>query len=201
MRVKTKSMIASVKPKLFPYGEKLSLEHIEALADNGYTRVKDFTIRLDDVTDASVVEEQIAKEINGKFTSDYSVEHKGFFDTESYTYPTASGDNSTNNTSMRVFESGSVRDRDDHKPLPSDLHPYARLRYGYHMRKNARKYSKGNWELGQPSEALLESMHRHLAQYELGDRKEDHLSALMFGVKMLMLNEMREGVKEYQYFE
>lgn len=102
---------------------------------------------------------------------------------------------------MRKFESGSVRDTDDHKPLPSDLHPYARLRYGYHMRKNARNYSKGNWELGQPNKALLESMHRHLAQYELGDRKEDHLSALMFGVKMLMLNEMREGVKEDHYFE
>lgn len=102
---------------------------------------------------------------------------------------------------MRKFESGSVRDTDDHKPLPSDLHPYARLRYGYHMRKNARNYSKGNWELGQPNKALLESIHRHLAQYELGDREEDHLSALMFGVKMLMLNEMREGVKEDHYFE
>lgn len=105
----------------------------------------------------------------------------------------------TKNT--RKFESGSVRDADDHKPLPSDLHPYARLRYGYHMRKNARKYSKGNWELGQPSEALLESIHRHLAQYELGDRGEDHLSGLMFGVKMLMLNEMREGINEDHYFE
>lgn len=95
----------------------------------------------------------------------------------------------------RTFETGSVRDSDTNKPLPSDLHPYVRMRYGYHMRENANKYSKGNWQLGQPNEALLESLHRHLAKFELGiEDGEDHLSGVLFGVKMLMLNERKEGV-------
>lgn len=101
----------------------------------------------------------------------------------------------------RVFESGSKRDSDTHKPLTTALTAYARLRYGYHLRKGSNNYGKDNWKLGQPSEAVLESMDRHLAQYLGGDRSEDHLSAIMFGVVMLMQNEEKEGIKPDYYFE
>jgi hypothetical protein len=103
--------------------------------------------------------------------------------------------------SERVFESGSKRDDDSHKPLTANLTAYARLRYGYHMRKNANKYGKGNWELGQPDVALLESIDRHLCQYMLGDRSEDHLSAIIFGIVMLMQNEQRNGIDVDKYYK
>lgn len=104
------------------------------------------------------------------------------------------------NQNKRVFESGSQRDDDSNKPLTTALTAYARLRYGYHLRKGSNNYGKDNWKLGQPSEALLESLDRHLAQYLSGDRSEDHLSAIMFGVVMLMQNEEKEGIPVDNYF-
>lgn len=107
---------------------------------------------------------------------------------------------------QREFESGSVRDSDAGKPLVADLDPYLRLRYGYHMLHNSKKYSKGNWEKGQPNQALIESFERHLAEYrqnlKTGEKpREDHLSAMLFGIKMLMLNEERGGVKENSFYD
>ena len=216
MRIKTREEFGKGHNKsLYPYGVRLSIRHIVELADKGFTMVSGRKIDLNEVTDYNEdqeIEEEIFKEETRKLWGSVGKKPKvtDWISDTSYglgvgvftTGPTNTGGiTGLNDKRIRKFDTGSVRDADDHKPLPSDLHPYARLRYGYHMRKNARNYSKGNWELGQPSKALLESIHRHLAEYELGDRKEDHLSALMFGVKMLMLNEMREGVKENHYFE
>ena len=95
---------------------------------------------------------------------------------------------------IRKFETGSVRDSDVDKPLVNHDPAYSRLRYGVHMRNGANKYDKGNWKLGQPSEAVLESLHRHLEFYEMGDRTEDHLMAIKFAVNMLAQNEEKEGI-------
>ncbi len=113
---------------------------------------------------------------------------------------------STAETKNRVFDSGSQRDDDTNKPLPNHLPAYARLRYGYLLRKGARNYDKGNWRLGQPTEVALESLHRHLAKYELNrelglDQDEDHLSAIIFGCVLIMQNEMRDGIDVDKYFE
>ena len=97
------------------------------------------------------------------------------------------------NTS-RVFESGSQRDDDKNKPLPNHLDPYLRLRFGYLLRMGANRYGKNNWQLGQPDESSLESIHRHLAKYEMGDRSEDHLSAIIFGIQLIMKNEQISGL-------
>ena len=99
----------------------------------------------------------------------------------------------------RTFPTGSVRDNDDNKPLPSELDAYVRLRFGYHMKKGALKYEKGNWRKGQPTETALESLHRHLALYELGDRSEDHLSAIIFNTQLIMKNEEKNEIN-YDYF-
>ena len=106
-----------------------------------------------------------------------------------------------NKRGTRQFDTGSQRDDDSDKPLTVNLTPYARLRYGYHMRKNANKYGKGNWELGQPDVVLLESLDRHLCQYMIGDRSEDHLSAMIFGIVMLMQNEQRNGIDVDKYYK
>ena len=101
----------------------------------------------------------------------------------------------------RIFDTGSQRDDDSEKPLVNHLHPYLRLRFGYHMRVGADKYEKGNWEKGQPTEVALESLHRHLAQFELGDRSEDHLSAIIFNVMLIMMNDKKDGVDPDNYFK
>jgi len=100
----------------------------------------------------------------------------------------------------RVFESGSQRDSDENKPLPSHLDAYVRLRYGYLLRMGANKYEKNNWQKGQPDESSLESLHRHLAKYEIGDRSEDHLSAIIFGIQLIMKNEQASGVAIDAYY-
>jgi hypothetical protein len=103
--------------------------------------------------------------------------------------------------SKRVFESGSQRDDDTDKPLVNHLTAYLRLRFGYLLRMGANKYGKNNWQKGQPTETALESLHRHLAKYEIGDRSEDHLAAIIFNVQLIMKNEEKEGIKIDQYYE
>lgn len=103
-------------------------------------------------------------------------------------------------SSKRVFESGSQRDDDTNKPLVNHLDAYVRLRFGYLLRMGANKYEKNNWQKGQPTEAALESLHRHLAKYELGDRSEDHLACIIFGIQLIMKNEQKEGIEIDAYY-
>jgi len=103
-------------------------------------------------------------------------------------------------SSQRTFESGSQRDDDTDKPLVNHLCAYLRLRFGYLLRMGANKYGKNNWQKGQPTEAALESLHRHLAKYEIGDRSEDHLSAIIFNVQLIMKNEEEAGIKIDEYY-
>lgn len=107
---------------------------------------------------------------------------------------------------IRVFESGSQRDNDTNKPLPNHLDAYVRMRYGYLLRYGANHYDKGNWRKGQPTEAALESLHRHLAKFEMNlynkvEQDEDHLSAIIFGCQLIMKNEEREGISAEHYYK
>jgi len=101
----------------------------------------------------------------------------------------------------RIFESGSQRDDDTDKPLVNHLTAYTRLRFGYLLREGANKYGKNNWQKGQPTETALESLHRHLAKYEMGDRSEDHLSAIIFNVQLILKNEEKEGVSVDSFYK
>jgi hypothetical protein len=104
-------------------------------------------------------------------------------------------------SSKRVFESGSQRDDDTNKPLVNHLDAYVRLRFGYLLRMGANKYEKSNWQKGQPTEAAIESLHRHLAKYELGDDSEDHLACIIFNIQLIMKNEQKEGVSVDKYYK
>ena len=106
----------------------------------------------------------------------------------------------------RVFETGSQRDNDTNKPLPNHLDAYVRMRYGYLLRYGANHYDKGNWRKGQPTEAALESLHRHLAKFEMNlynglEQDEDHLSAIIFGCQLIMKNEEKEGISAEHYYK
>lgn len=100
----------------------------------------------------------------------------------------------------RVFKSGAKRDNNESKPFIHNLKGYTRLRFGYHMTKGANSYGDGNWEKGIPTDVYLESMDRHLALYMEGDRSEDHVSAILFGVNGIMQNEKKDGIAVDHYF-
>jgi hypothetical protein len=112
----------------------------------------------------------------------------------------------TKSSTNRVFDTGSQRDDDTNKPLPSHLDAYVRMRYGYLLRQGANHYEKGNWRKGQPTETALESLHRHLAKFEINlyngvEQDEDHLSAIIFNVMLIMKNEEKEGILVDKYYK
>ncbi len=101
---------------------------------------------------------------------------------------------------IRKFKSGAKRDGNQNKSFVHSLKGYTRLRFGYHMTLGASKYGDKNWEMGLPTDCYLESVDRHLAKYLDGDRSEDHLSAIIFGIQGCMMNEKKEGVSDNFYF-
>lgn len=104
------------------------------------------------------------------------------------------------NNTPRIFETGAKRDSNSEKPFIHCLKGYTRQRFGYHMTLGANKYGNSNWELGIPTEVYLESIDRHLASYMEGDRSEDHLSAILFGIQGCMINEQKQGINSDYYF-
>ena len=86
----------------------------------------------------------------------------------------------------RMFPSGSVRDRDDSKPRPDLISPFALLEVGQHMRQGDERYGQNNWMLGQPFSEVTASMYRHLLAWMTGDERENHLAAIIFGAQALM---------------
>lgn len=101
----------------------------------------------------------------------------------------------------RIFDSGAKRDSNSNKPFIHNLKGYTRQRFGYHMNLGSYKYGDGNWLKGMPTDQYLESIDRHLAAYMEGDRSEDHLSAIIFGIQGCMINEKNEGVQPDHYFK
>jgi len=117
----------------------------------------------------------------------------------------AQNNNMKETVEQRTFISGSKRDNDDNKPLVNHLDPYLRLRFGYRLKDGAKKYGKGNWKLGQDTESQLESLNRHLALFEMNlnnglDQDEDHLSACIFNIMLIMKNEEKAGISADNYF-
>lgn len=87
------------------------------------------------------------------------------------------------------FPTGAHRSSDEDKPklasLPWDMFP----RLSFHYEKGAKIYGDNNWRKGMLSSHVLNSLMRHVQQYRVGDRKEDHLSAIIFNAFCLMFNE------------
>ena len=86
----------------------------------------------------------------------------------------------------REFETGAVRDVQVSKPRPDLISPYALWRIGVHLAKGAEKYGPRNWEKGMPFSVFVASLCRHLVQYMMKDRVEDHLAAICFNVMAIM---------------
>lgn len=84
------------------------------------------------------------------------------------------------------FMTGAVRDTQDGKPRPDRvlfwLPIEALERVAIHYENGARKYDRDNWRKGIPASRCLASAFRHLFQWMMGNREEDHLSAVVFNV-------------------
>ena len=86
------------------------------------------------------------------------------------------------------YSSGALRDNSE--KIKWHLVPVeAMKRVAQHYTNGAKKYSDDNWKKGIPSTRFLEGALRHLQQYRLGLRDEDHLSAVVFNILGIIYNE------------
>jgi hypothetical protein len=107
--------------------------------------------------------------------------------------------------SKRVFSTGACRDNADDKPsmelLPLDL--LMRVSEWYTI--GGKKYGNHNWRKGQNVSACVGSLLRHLTKYCLGQKDEDHLSAIVFNALSIMNVEMyhsdNKEVNDFNYNE
>lgn len=84
------------------------------------------------------------------------------------------------------FPTGAVRDTEEGKPRIDLFLKYVPIgainRIATHYVNGARKYGDHNWQKGIPTSRCISSAFRHLYQYLIGDRTEDHLAAVCFNV-------------------
>jgi hypothetical protein len=88
------------------------------------------------------------------------------------------------------FSTGSQRDGLKGKPrmdlLPLDL----LMRVADWYTQGAEKYGDHNWRKGQKVSHCVGSILRHLTKWVMGERDEDHLSAIVFNTLSIMNVEM-----------
>lgn len=80
------------------------------------------------------------------------------------------------------FETGAKRDTQDGKPRFDLVPPLALQRVAMHYTNGAKKYDEHNWVKGIPRSRCIASALRHLYQLIMGDRTEDHASAVVFNM-------------------
>lgn len=93
---------------------------------------------------------------------------------------------------VEQWETGAIRDTQDGKPRLDFINPRFLLRIGNHLTQGADRYGDFNFDKGIPSQRYMASLMRHLFQYYAGDRSEDHLSAVFFGLQGIAMNEGTE---------
>lgn len=84
------------------------------------------------------------------------------------------------------FDTGAIRDTAENKPRPDLASPFAEERVGLHLAAGAEKYDERNWEKGIPISRCIASMKRHIMQYQMGMRDEDHLAAIVCNSQFIM---------------
>jgi len=87
------------------------------------------------------------------------------------------------------FDTGMVRDVSTDK-LDWTILPWIVLKRDVELyMRGAKKYARDNWKKGQPFTRAFESMMRHMYDYLMGDRSEDHLAAIRFNAACLIYYE------------
>lgn len=119
-------------------------------------------------------------------TAPYLVEWDGVeFDDSAWTFSTRLAPAPVKDN-IRRFSTGAVRDTAEGKPrmglLPLDL----LKRVAQYYQIGAEKYEADNWRKGQPKDATMDSLLRHLESYRRGEADEDHLSAVVWNALSMM---------------
>lgn len=84
------------------------------------------------------------------------------------------------------FAGGAIRETEG-KARVDGISPHALLRLGRLFTQGGLKYGDfRNWEKGLPFSTFIGGIFRHLLAYELGDRSEDHLAAIMWNAQALI---------------
>ena len=84
------------------------------------------------------------------------------------------------------FKSGAVRDTQEDKPRYDLIPPAPLKRLAELYTRGAQKYNDHNWTKGMPTSRFLASLMRHVEQYRMGDREEDHLAAVAWNCFAIM---------------
>jgi hypothetical protein len=84
------------------------------------------------------------------------------------------------------FDSGAIRDTQDGKPRYDLIPPTALRRLAMLYGRGAEKYDEHNWTKGIPVSRCMASLMRHVYQFAMGNRDEDHGAAIIFNVMCIM---------------
>ena len=85
-----------------------------------------------------------------------------------------------------TFDSGAVREIRSGKGRYDLVSEIALFRLARVYEKGSFKYTPRNWEKGMPFHLFVDSAKRHIAQYTLGDKAEDHLAQAAWNLFSLM---------------
>ena len=102
------------------------------------------------------------------------------------------------------FDSGMVRDTQKGKGRFDLISPFALLRLARIYEKGSEKYDDRNWEKGAKFGRFLSSALRHIFQYMMGYKDEDHLAQAAWNLFAIMhleqthpeLDDMPNYIKE-----
>ncbi|APH12652.1 hypothetical protein ASJ33_05545 [Dehalococcoides mccartyi] len=94
------------------------------------------------------------------------------------------------------FQTGAVRDAQDHKGRYDLLPPYAIERLAKHFENGAVKYAARNWEKGIPLMRYIDSGMRHMYKLMDGQTDEDHAAAAMWNIACYIQTEkwIKDGI-------
>lgn len=97
------------------------------------------------------------------------------------------------------FSTGAVRDSEELEEKEDYIETISWLalkRYSKYMTQQAKKYGKGNWIKGIPTDSYERSLMRHIQKYLSNkyngtniEPEVDHLSAIMFNLQGIIHNE------------
>lgn len=94
-----------------------------------------------------------------------------------------------------TFEGGGQREPSDGKGRFDLITPYGLTRLAKHYENGAKKYADRNWQKGMPLSRFIDSSFRHLIQFMMNERSEDHLAAIAWNILgyMHIEEEIRKG--------
>lgn len=87
---------------------------------------------------------------------------------------------------LHTFETGSQREEKTGKGRFDLISPRFLRRLALVLEKGAKLYGDRNWEKGLPLHSFLDSCLRHLAQFLMGQRDEDHLAHAAWNIHGLI---------------